>query len=291
MNRSTLTRLLSAAGAVALLASAGAASAQSMMDRYTYTPQTWTGPYVGAFGGFTKQNGENDETLRFDRNLDGAYGDQVSLAGTGANAFSPGFCDGSPYGPTAAQGCDGDSMGVQAGVRLGYDYQVGSFVLGAVADLSAVDQEDSVTGFSTTPASYTFTRTLENMAAIRARLGYAYGPALAYVTGGYAVGKVNNDFSTSNGANTFTARVNDDKAEGYQFGGGLEVALAPHVTLTGEYLYASLDAGDHVIRVGQGTAPATNPFILAPNTTGTDMIRSNSKFGVHAFNLGVNYRF
>lgn len=291
MNRSTLTRLLSAAGAAALLASAGAASAQSMMDRYTYTPQTWTGAYVGAFGGFTKQNGQGDETLRFDRNLDGIYGDQVSLAGTGANAFSPGYCDGNAYGPTAAQGCDGDSIGVQAGVRLGYDYQLGNFVVGAVADLSKVDQEDSVTGFSTTPAYYTFTRTLTSMAAVRARVGYAYGPALAYVTGGYAVGKVDNDFYTSNGANTFVARVNDDKADGYQWGGGVEVALAPHVTLTGEYLYASLDAGDHVIRVGQGTAPATNPFILAPNTTGTDMIRSNSKFGVHAFNVGVNYRF
>ncbi len=291
MKRSTLARLSSAAGAAALLTTAGAASAQSMLDRYTYTPQTWTGPYVGAFGGFTKQNGEKDETLRFDRNLDGTYGDQVSLSGTGANAFSPGFCDGNPYGPTAAQGCDGDAIGVQAGVRLGYDYQLGRFVVGAVADLSTVDQEDSVTGFSTTPASYTFTRTLSSMAAIRARVGYAYGPALAYVTGGYAMGKVDNDFRTSNGANTFTARIDDDKADGYQLGGGVEVALAPHVTLTGEYLYASLDAGDHVIRVGQGTTPATNPFILAPNTTGTDMIRSNAKFGVHAFNVGLNYRF
>lgn len=291
MSRSTLPSLLSAAGAVALLASAGTASAQSMMDRYTYTPQSWTGAYVGAFGGFTKQNGQNDETLRFDRNLDGAYGDQVSLAGTGANAFSPGYCDGNAYGPSAAQGCDGDSIGVQAGVRLGYDYQMGNFVVGAVADLSGVNQEDSVTGFSTTPAYYTFTRTLMSMAAVRARVGYAYGPALAYVTGGYAAGKVDNDFRTSNGANTFRAQIDDDKAEGYQLGGGLEVALAPHVTLTGEYLYASLDAGDHVIRVGPGSAPATNPFILAPNTTGTDMIRSNSKFGVHAFNLGVNYRF
>lgn len=286
MNRSTLTGLLCAAGAGALLATAGAASAQSL----TYTPESWTGPYIGVFGGLTQDNGQDDERLGFDRNLDGTYGDQVSL-GTGADAFSPGFCDGNPFGPTAAQGCDGDSLGAQAGVRLGYDYQMGNFVIGAVGDLSVVDQEDSVTGFSTTPASYTFTRNLESMAAIRARLGYAFGPALAYITGGYAVGKVENRFRTSNGANTFTASVDDDKADGYQWGGGLEVALTEKVTLTGEYLYASLDAGDHVVRVGQGSAPATNPFVLAPNTTGTDMIRSNGKFGVHAVNLGVNYRF
>lgn len=293
MNQSKTARIILAAtaSAAALLATASAASAQSMVDRFTYTPDTWTGPYVGAFGGFTKQNGDNDETLRFDKNLDGAYGDRVALSGSGADAFSPGFCDGNAYGPVATQGCDGDSLGVSAGVRLGYDYQIGSFVVGAVADIGGVNQEDSVTGFSTTPASYTFTRTLEGMAAIRARVGYAYGPALAYVTGGYAKAKIDNDFTTSNGANSFRASVNDDDADGYQLGGGVEVALAEHVTLTGEYLYASLDAGDHVIRVGPGTAPATNPFILAPNTTGTDMIRSNSKFGVHAFNIGVNYRF
>ena len=55
--------------------------------------------------------------------------------------------------------------------------------------------------------------------------------------------------------------------------------------------HASLEAGDNVIRVGAGSAPATNPFILAPNTTGTDIIRSNSRFGAHAFNVGMSYRF
>ena len=71
----------------------------------------------------------------------------------------------------------------------------------------------------------------------------------------------------------------------------MEYALAPNLSVTGEYLYTSLDAGDHVVRVTRGSAPATNPFVLAPNTAGTDMIRSNSKFGLHAVRLGMNYRF
>ena len=283
-------RLLAAGAAAALLTTAGAASAQSSMWS-GYTRDSWTGPYIGAFGGFTKQNGNSDERLGFDRNLDGRYGDTVTT-GTGANAFSPGFCDGMPYGPVATQGCDGDSIGVHAGVRLGYDYQIGSFVVGAVGDISKESQTDTVTGFSTTPAYYTFTRELDSLAAVRAKVGYAMGPALIYGTGGYAVGKVNNRFSTSNTANSFTTRSDDDKADGWQAGGGVEYALTPNVSLTGEYLYASLDAEDNVIRVGSnGTTPATNPFILAPNTTGTDMIRSNGKFGVHAFNIGLNYRF
>lgn len=289
MNRSTKT-LLSAAAAAAFFATAGAASAQSGM--WGYTPDTWTGPYVGAFGGFTQQNGEGNERIRFDRNLDGNYGDPVLLAGAArADAFSPGFCDGNAANAVAASGCDEDAGGTQGGIRAGYDYQLGSFVVGGVVDYSFVNQEDSVTGFSTTPAYYTFTRTLQQLAAVRARLGYAYGPALAYVTGGYATGELDNSYITSNGANSFRASTDDDKADGYQLGGGVEYALAPNLSLTGEYLYTSLDAGDYVIRTGAGTAPATNPFILAPFTTGTDQIRSNSRFGMHGFNLGMSYRF
>lgn len=283
MTRST-PLLLAAASAAALAAFAAPASAQ--------TSPNWTGPYVGVFGGFTQQNGQGDETLRFDRNLDGNYGDTVTLATpAGANAFSPGFCGGGAKSAVAADGCDKDAPGTQGGVRAGYDYQMGSFVVGVVGDFSAGNQEDSVTGFSTTPAAYVFTRTLNNLAAVRARVGYAWGPALIYGTGGAATAKVENTFFTSNGANTFTARLDDDRADGWQAGGGVEYALTPNLSLTGEYLYSSLDAGDHVIRVGQGTAPATNPFVLAPNTTGTDIIRSNSKFGLHAFNIGMNYRF
>jgi len=281
-----MTRTLSiatAAAAGALLIAAGATPAFA---------QDWSGPYIGIYGGGTSVNDQSDETLRFDRNLDGNYGDPVTLGtAAGANAFSPGFCGGAGAGPQAAQGCDDDSNGALAGVKAGYDMQFGSFVLGAVVDYAVVDQEDSVTGFSTTPAYYTFTRNLESMAALRARLGYAWGPALIYATGGGVIAKVENSFTTSNGANTFTASVDDDEADGYQWGGGVEYALAPNLTVTGEYLYTSLDAGDHVVRVGPGTAPPANPFIQAPNTTGTDMIRSNSKFGTHALTIGMNYRF
>ena len=283
-----MTRTLSvatAAAAGALLIAAGATPASAQQ-------QDWSGPYVGIYGGGTSVNDQSDETLRFDRNLDGTYGDPVTLvAAGGANAFSPGFCGGAAYGPTAAQGCDSDSNGALAGVKAGYDMQFGSFVLGAVVDYAVVDQEDSVTGFSTTPAYYTFTRNLQSMAALRARLGYAVGPALVYATGGGVIAKVDNSFTTSNGVNTFTAREDDDEADGYQWGGGVEYALAPNLTVTGEYLYTSVDTGDHVIRVGAGTAPAANPFIQAPNTTGTDIIRSNSRFGTHALTIGMNYRF
>ena len=251
----------------------------------------WSGPYIGIFGGYNQANDDENENLGFDRNLDGRYGDQVST-GTGANAFSPGFCGGMATSTAPGTGCRDDNDGVEAGVRAGYDMQFGNFVVGALAEYSVNNVQDSVTGFSTTPAYYTFTRELESTAAARLRLGYAAGNALIYGTGGYAYGKFENKFRTSNQANSFTETSEGDDGDGWQAGGGVEYALGRGLTVSGEYLYTSLDVDSPVIRVGNtGTTPATNPFISAPNTTGTDMIRSNGRFGTHMVRIGMNYRF
>ncbi|WP_421731354.1 outer membrane protein [Brevundimonas sp.] len=271
----------SAAAAALVLASASASPVLA---------QDWAGGYIGVYGGASMADDDGSETLLFDRNLDGDYGDTVTTP-SGADAFAPGFCGGRANSNAAPGGCSDDNKGVQGGVRAGYDWQFGQFVVGGVADVSAFDLKDAATGFSVTPAAYQFTRKLEHVAAARARVGYAYGPALIYATGGYAVGKVDNRFYTTNGANSFTASTDDDKADGWQAGGGVEYKLAPNLSITGEYLYTSLDAGDYVIRVGPGSAGPANPFILAPNTTGTDMIRSSSSFDVHAVQIGMNYRF
>ncbi|QBX37149.1 porin family protein [Brevundimonas sp. S30B] len=280
-----MTKTLTAALALALAAGAGGAMAQERPN--------WSGAYVGVYGGWNQANDQDDEVLRFDRNLDGQFNEQVTLADTGADAFSPGFCGGRARGSSAPQGCEGDGNGgVEAGIRAGYDWQFGNFVVGGLGEFSATNVKDAVTGFSTTPANYTFTRRLDNLAAARLRAGYAVGPALIYGTGGYAWGKIDNRFETSNTANSFIVQEDDDRADGWQAGGGVEYALAPNLTVGGEYLYTSLDAGEYVVRAGNtGTTPATNPFILAPNTAGTDIIRSNSRMGVHAVKIGMNYRF
>lgn len=274
-----MTRLLLAASTAALALSAAPALAQD-----------WSGPYIGIHGGYGQTNDQDDERLRFDRNLDGNFGDTVRTA-AGADAFSPGSCGGSPNGNTPADGCDDDFNAAEAGVRAGWDFQFGSFVVGGLIEYSEVSAEDSVTSYSTTPANYVFERKLENLAAIRARLGYAMGPALFYGTAGVATGEMSNQFYSSNGVNSFDATVNEDEADGYQAGGGIEYRLAGNLTLTGEYIYTSLEAPAFTIRVGRGIAPANNPFVLTPNTTGTDIIRSNSRFGLHAVRIGMNYRF
>lgn len=277
-----MKHVVSAAALTAALLGAAPALAQSSTD--------WSGWYVGVHGGFLDSAEDPNETLVFDRDFDGQFDDAVVTSG-GANAFSPGFCSGQALNVTPSARCGRDGSGVEGGARVGYDMQFGNWVVGAVADVQGVNQRDAVSGFSTTPANYVFSRTLEHTAGFRGRVGWASGPVLAYATGGVAYGKVDNRFMTSNGANSFTTRADEDDANGVQYGGGIEWRLAPGLTLVGEYLWNDLEAGDHVVRAGPGTAPATNPFILAPNTAGTDITRSNSDFKFHAFRLGMNVRF
>lgn len=280
-----MMKIASAASLAVLMAGVAApALAQSSPD--------WTGPYIGIYGGVIDNNEQAGESLIFDRDFDGAFDDTVVTAG-GADAFAPGSCDGAATNQLAASGCNKDDRGVEGGVRVGYDYQMGSgLVLGVVGEWSAVNLNDTVTSFSSTPANYVFGRELESMAALRARVGFAAGPALYYVTGGAAYGKINNTFRTTNAANSFVEQIEEDDADGYQLGAGFEWRLAPKLSLTGEYLYTDLQPGDYVIRVGNtGTTPATNPFILPPNTAGTDMTRSNDKMELHAIRIGMNMRF
>ncbi len=256
------------------------------------TAPDWTGPYIGIYGGAVENNEQAGEALVFDRDFDGEFDDQVVLFGTGANAFSPGSCDGQALNQTAAGGCDVDDTGVEGSIRAGYDMQFGGFVVGVVGEWSAVNLSDNVTSFSTTPANYVFKRELNDMAALRLRAGFAAGSGLYYVTGGAAYAGIDNSFRTTNTANSFTVQEDEDDADGYQLGGGVEWRLAPGLSVTGEYLYTSLQPGDYIIRVGNtGATPATNPFILAPNTAGTDMTRSNDEMELHHLRIGMNMRF
>lgn len=266
-----------AAGA-AVLAFASQAAAQG----------AWTGPYVGAVAGWGSQAEADDETVRFDTNLDGVFGDTVRTA-AGANAFSPGFCDGSTSSATPASACQEDDDGFEFGVRAGYDWQFGSFVVGILGEAVRTDVQDSVTAFSTTPAAYAMTRELDGLVAARLRGGVAFGNTLAYATGGYAMGKIDHRFATTNTANVFTQRESDeDYADGWQLGGGVEHRFTPEVSLGLEYLYTSLQDDGASVRASGG--PVGGPF-TATNGSGTDFRRTNEDFEVHSVRVAATYRF
>ncbi|KQW86416.1 outer membrane protein [Brevundimonas sp. Root1279] len=281
-----MLKTLSAASLTLLLAGAAApAFAQSAYD--------WSGPYVGVFGGYTQPNDDDNETVLFDRNLDGNFGDTVVDAG-GADIFARGFCgdqlsvlSANPAGPIR---CDRDGSGVEGGAKVGWDWQMGNWVVGAVGELAAVSAEDSVTAFSNGPDAYSFTRKMEHMAALRLRAGYASGPGMFYVTGGPAYGKIHNSAFITNQVNSFTVLEDEDDADGWQFGGGVEWRLEKNFILNAEYIYSDLDTGDYVVRAGPGSAPADNPFLLG-NALGTDMRRESDSFAQHHLRIGMNVRF
>lgn len=273
-----------ALGAIGLLASTAPAFAQD---------QEFSGPYVGVSLGHSFQQGDKDETIRFDRDRNGSFGDTVVTLAAGApNAFSPGFCGGSAVSSTNT-GCRDDRDGTQYAARLGYDVQMGNVVVGLVGDIGKTQISDSVTGFSTTPASYTMTRSIDWNAGLRLRAGYAAGGrTLVYATGGGAYAKVDHGFATSNTVNSFTTVSENNDVWGWAAGGGVEQKVGKNFSIGVEYLYTRLNDKDYTVRAGALASPATplnNAFLLGG--AGTDFRRSDNRFESHGVRATAAFRF
>ena len=250
--------------------------------------QDWQGAYISLTAGFADA-GKESEIVNFDTDLDGQYGDTVNTF-AGANAFSPGFCDGAATGRTPADGCTEDDSRGGLGLRAGYDWQNGALVYGVVADINSVDISDSVTAFSTTPAAYTFTRKTEALMALRGRVGYAMNDWLFYATAGYARADIERAFATTNGLNSFQATDGDD-SDGYQVGLGLEQQIDDRWSMGLEYLRTSLSDEAPTVRAGPSANTfASNPFLIV-NPQGTDMQRSEDRLEIDSVFLTVSYRF
>ena len=251
----------------------------------------WTGGYAGISLGDNISDGGDGETLVFDTNRDGTFDNSVTTA-AGANAFSPGFCGGSTFANTPTNGCDDDDRGLAISGFAGYDRQVGPLVLGAVVELGSSEVGDSVTGFSTTPASYTFTREIDLQANFRARAGLALNNTLIYGTGGLAYAQVDNSFTTTNGFNTFTEVQQDEAEWGYTVGGGVEQRLGDSLSLGVLYRYTDLGSTDYTVNAGNGTPPSTtNPFVNPTTTAGSTDIRRSGDFDYHSIAATLSFRF
>ena len=273
---------------VSLLAAVAAGSlAVPAMAQDRDKSQDFNGPYIGATFGVPMQSSDGGSTLVFDTNLDGTYGDTVTTT-TGANAFSPGFCNGAATG-SGNVNCRDDKDGFEYFGRVGVDRRMGNFVVGALLEAGRSEARDAVSGFSTTPASYTMSRKADWQGSARLRAGYTPGGgALFYVTGGGAYARLNNSFTTSNTANSF-ADNGKTNGWGWAAGGGAEVMVAKNVSLGLEYLYTDLKDNDYVVNVGPGTAPPTNPFLIGAG--GTDIQRSDPHFRTHSVRGSLAFRF
>lgn len=271
----------------AFILAAAAASPAMAQDG----PGEFDGFYAGGSIGATFNSGNDDETILFDRNLDGTFGDTVVTSAPGApNAFSPGFCRGTANTTAPAGGCNSEDSAIEFSGRIGYDRQMGNFVLGGVIEVGTSDYSSSVTAFSTTPASYTFNREIDLLASLRLRAGVTVTPTtLLYVTGGVGYAQMDNSFATTNTANGVTRDLDDDSI-GFVLGAGVEQKIGRNFSIGVEYLYQQYQ-DESTVRLGNnGTTPATNPFLLG-NANGTDFIRSDEDFGMHSVRAVATFRF
>ncbi|MFS8037304.1 outer membrane protein [Xanthobacter sp. AM11] len=143
-----------------------------------------------------------------------------------------------------------DPSGWFAGGQLGYNYQfANNVVAGIEADLQGGDITAGTAGLSST---------LDVFGTVRGRLGYAVGPVLPYVTGGFAWGNNSIDYLGLSQSNTHT---------GWTVGAGIEYALTNHWTVKTEYLYTDLGAKSY------------------------DNIGTDAGVNAHTAKIGVNYKF
>jgi outer membrane immunogenic protein len=185
-------------------------------------PFTWSGFYIGANGGYAF--GTTDWT--------------IGPATTGSF----------------------DMNGFLAGGTIGYNYQLGSFVLGVEGDGDWTDIKGSTSaGACAAPLSCQTSQ--DWLVTLRARGGYAFNRFLIYVTGGGAYADESASVAAASGSSWKL---------GWTAGGGLEYAFLPNWSGKVEYLYVDLPNGS---------------FTLAP------LGAVSVKFQENVIRAGINYKF
>lgn len=129
-----------------------------------------------------------------------------------------------------------DADGTLWGLALGYNLQSGNMVYGVDASLSFGDlagsgvcDPSSCLGSGTTP-----TATIDQMALLRARLGFADANRLYYATLGFARANAEVDDPTQGG-------IDAHQHSGWTAGLGMDWALSEQMTVGAEYVYARFE--------------------------------------------------
>jgi outer membrane immunogenic protein len=225
---------------IAFLAACGLGSAAHAADLTVYEEAVvapapapafnWTGFYAGVHAGYGWAEVDNQY----------GFGDNFSELVNGGGNKPDGF-----FG----------------GLQLGYNHQfANNVVLGVEADAAFADLKDSGQGISGDLDGdfYRFnTETkIDALGTVRARLGYAAGRFLPYVTGGFAWAHTDYNFSFDTASPTLNGSFSQsDVFTGWTVGAGLEYAITDKISAKLEYLYADLGSKDYSIDLGTN-APA-----------------------------------
>ncbi|WP_353184340.1 outer membrane protein [Bosea sp. (in: a-proteobacteria)] len=136
----------------------------------------------------------------------------------------------------------GDLDGFVGGGQIGYNYQIGQFVLGLEADIQGADlSSGNNLGLVGVKTDY--------FGTVRARVGVAFDRFMPYITGGWAYGNVKTSIPSIG--------YSSDRSHtgGWALGGGLEYAVTNNLIAGVEYLY--VDLGEKNI-LGAGTKVGTD---------------------------------
>jgi outer membrane immunogenic protein len=257
--------LLSAAGLVAIATSASAADLAARPYTKAPPPATvwvpsWTGFYLGAHGGCGWSRSSTPTNYAVDP---GEIGDPVS------------------FSSDRGEGCFG-------GGQVGYNYQLSNnVVLGIEADASFGRINSSFNwtqGIAGLPGVVddlnSWESRLTSFGTVRARLGYAAGAWLPYVTGGWAWGRNRLSVACPTSCDNFgdPATSSDSQTHyGWVVGAGLEYAISQNWSVKAEYLHLELDSKRYNIQVDfDNGVPA-----------GAD----SGRLKIDTVKAGVNYRF
>lgn len=203
--------LISTVSSIALATTAFAADLPNTKGPAPFLPPpppvfSWTGIYVGVNAGLS--GGNFNKNFLFD-----------------------GFYDGSE----AAR-----SSGFSGGGQIGINYEfANNIVIGAEADFQGSTLKgtyfNDAFGFG---ASAQSSSKVQWWGTARGRIGYAFGNILPYVTGGFAYGRISNNFNSCEGScEGFSVSGTHG---GWTAGAGLEYALTHNLTVKIEYLYTDL---------------------------------------------------
>ncbi|MFH6782501.1 MULTISPECIES: outer membrane protein [Methylobacterium] len=176
-----------------------------------------------------------------------------------------------------ASRAEASATGFVAGGTVGYNYQFtpnNGLVVGVEADAGYSDIHNQFrvavgTGRSAEGGLHTDTY----FATIRGRVGYAWGPLLAYATGGWGFTEIGvRGTATLPGLVAPLAFNATVPVDGYTVGAGLEYLITPAISVKGEYLYSDFSRDIRFRAVG-------------------------TQFGVrtgletHQLKMGLNYHF
>jgi outer membrane immunogenic protein len=188
-------------------------------------------------------------------------------AGPSADFHLDGFYIGanSGYGWSYWSDPFGDNIngkGALAGGQLGFNYQIGQFVVGLDADLDWTGMTGNISAAAVGPfggvISATATDANNFLSTFGARAGFAIDHALIYAKGGGAWTRDVLTISVTNVGGAIASGSSTTSRIGWMVGGGLEYAVTNNITLKAEYDYVNFGTANETITIaGGGLAPTT----------------------------------